>query len=96
MSTATSDKRRVLGEKEKKDLLDSNPNCYVCNKPLAGYDRTEIQFDHIYNFADGYDQTVSNFAPVQASKDERKLNCHKAKGQKSPIVYKEEFRIHRM
>ena len=88
-----NEKRRILDDEEKVKLLSDHPNCYICNEPLAGYDKSEIQFDHIYNYADGYPQENSNFAPVHASKDERKLNCHKAKGQKSPIAYREELRI---
>jgi hypothetical protein len=89
----TLEKRRVLEEDEKQALLSDHINCYICNTTLAGYNNDEIQYDHIYNYADGYDQQTSNFAPVHSSKDERKLNCHKAKGQKSPIQYREELRI---
>ena len=89
----SSEKRRALTEDAKQSLLAQHPNCYICDEPLAGYDADEIQYDHIYNYADGYPQTDSNFAPVHASKNEHKLNCHKAKGQKSPILYREEIRI---
>ena len=87
------EKRKVLSEGEKKELIGDYKNCYICNNSLEGYSSEEIQFDHIYNYAEGYDQQISNFAPVHSSKDPRKLNCHKAKGQKSPIQYKEELRI---
>jgi hypothetical protein len=36
---------------------------------------------------------LSNFAPVHASGDPNKANCHKAKGKKSPVDYREELRI---
>jgi hypothetical protein len=85
--------RRILTEDEKLDLLAKHNQCYICLGKLEGYERNEIQFDHIYNYADGYPQELSNFAPVHASIDERKLNCHSAKGRKLPIDYREEVRI---
>lgn len=85
--------RRVLTQEEKNELLEKNKNCYICMKPLEGYINTEIEFDHIYNYADGYSQELSNFAPVHASGDPRKLNCHKYKGRKSPCEYREEVRV---
>lgn len=87
------EKKRILSTSEKNELLTQFSNCYLCNNSLTGYNKDEIQFDHIYNYADGYSQDISNFAPVHASPDDRKLNCHKNKGQKSPISYKEELRI---
>ena len=87
------EERRVLTEAEKEDLLAKHPNCYICDESLDGYSKDEIQFDHIYAYGDGYPQEFSNFAPVHASKDERKLNCHAAKGRKPPIEYREEVRI---
>ena len=89
----TKEERRILTEEEKNELLEKHKNCYICNQTLEGYSRAEIQFDHIYNYADGYPQELSNFAPVHASPDERKLNCHSAKGRKAPIAYREEVRI---
>ena len=82
-----------MTEEEKKELLEKHKNCYICNDTLEGYSREEIQFDHIYNYADGYPQDLSNFAPVHASPDERRLNCHAAKGRKAPVDYREEVRI---
>lgn len=87
------EERRILTEEEKLDLLSKHQQCYICLEPLEGYTRAEIQFDHIYNYADGYPQDLSNFAPVHASPDVRKLNCHGAKGRKAPIEYREEVRI---
>jgi hypothetical protein len=87
------EERRTLTEEEKNELLEKHRNCYICNQTLEGYSRAEIQFDHIYNYADGYPQDLSNFAPVHASPDERKLDCHSAKGRKAPIDYREEVRI---
>ncbi|MBI5043993.1 MAG: hypothetical protein HZC10_09265 [Nitrospirae bacterium] len=87
------EERRILTEEEKQDLLAKHKNCYICLESLEGYSREEIHFDHIYNYADGYLQDLSNFAPVHTSKDERKLNCHAAKGRKAPIEYREEVRI---
>ena len=89
----SKEKRRVLTQDEKSELLSKHEVCYMCLKTLEGYSPDEIEFDHIYNYADGYPQDMSNFAPVHASKDPRKLNCHKAKGRKSPHEYREELRI---
>lgn len=87
------EQRRVLTQDEKLELLNKHNACYICLKTLEGYSPEEIEFDHIYNYADGYPQDLSNFAPVHASKDPRKLNCHKAKGRKTPYKYREELRI---
>ena len=87
------EERRVLTQDEKSELLSKHKACYICLKTLEGYSRDEIEFDHIYNYADGHPQELSNFAPVHASKDLRKLNCHKAKGKKTPYEYREELRI---
>lgn len=87
------EERRVLTEPEKEDLLNNHSNCYICDATLEGYTKDEIQFDHIYAYADEYPQDLSNFAPVHASKDERKLNCHASKGRKAPIEYREEIRV---
>ena len=87
------EQRRVLSEDEKLELLGKHNACYICLETLEGYSPAEIQFDHIYSYADGYTQDLSNFAPVHASKDPRKLSCHKAKGRKSPHEYREELRI---
>lgn len=89
----SKDERRRLTEDEKSELLSKHKVCYICNISLEGYSREEIHFDHIYDYADGYPQDLSNFAPVHASKDLRKLNCHGAKGRKSPYEYREELRI---
>ena len=67
------EERRILTEEEKKELLEKHKICYICDDPLESYTRAEIQFDHIYNYADGYPQDLSNFAPVHASPD--KLFC---------------------
>jgi hypothetical protein len=87
------EKRRVLTPNEKSELLSKHKDCYICLEPLENYEAEEIQFDHIYNYADGYPQELSNFAPVHASTDIRKQNCHSAKGRKSPYEYREEVRI---
>ena len=61
------EKRRILTEEEKQELLAKHKHCYICLEALSNYDREEIQFDHIYSYADGYPQELSNFAPVHAS-----------------------------
>ena len=91
--TMPKDERKVLSQDEKSNLLNKHKACYICLKTLEGYPPEDIEFDHIYNYADGNPQELSNFAPVHASKDPRKLNCHKAKGRKSPYEYREELRI---
>jgi hypothetical protein len=85
--------RKVLTQEEKNEIMENNKNCYICLQTLNGYSKEEIEFDHIYNYEDGHPQELSNFAPVHASKDIRRLNCHKAKGKKSPFEYREEIRI---
>jgi hypothetical protein len=67
--------------------------CYICLDPLENYTPDEIEYDHIYNYADGHPQELSNFAPVHASSEPNKANCHKSKGKKSPVEYREELRI---
>lgn len=88
-----NEKRRVLTDNEKADLLAKHTVCYICLEPLANYGPDEIEFDHIYSYADGHSQDLPNFAPVHASDDPRKKNCHRAKGRKSPFEYREELRI---
>lgn len=85
--------RRILTEEEKLGLLAQHSTCYICQSPLENYEREEIQFDHIYAYCDGYPQNLVNFAPVHASTNPHKLNCHKAKGRKKPVDYREELRI---
>ena len=85
--------RRILTEEEKVSFLLKYKECYICQKPLEGYGKDEIEFDHIYAYADGYSQELSNFAPVHASNNPHKLCCHRLKGRKSPIDYREELRI---
>ena len=87
------EKRRILTDDEKYQLLEKYKNCYICQKPLKGYDLNEIEFDHIYSYTSGSTQDLNNFAPVHASKNNDKLNCHKEKGRKKPVEYREELRI---
>ncbi|MBC8471350.1 MAG: hypothetical protein H8D56_17970 [Planctomycetes bacterium] len=88
-----NEERRILTEEEKSSLLTKHKSCYICNEPLDGYTREEIEFDHIYNYADGHPQELNNFAPVHASPHQNKLNCHAGKGRKKPFDYREELRI---
>lgn len=89
----TLEERKILTEEEKLSLLQKNTTCYICQQALEGYDRNEIQFDHIYSYADGYPQDLNNFAPIHASSNPNKTNCHKSKGRKKPVDYREEIRI---
>lgn len=85
--------RRELSDAEKEQVRVLFDKCYLCALTLDGYEPREIQYDHIYAYADGYSQDLQNFAPVHASKDPAKRNCHKDKGRKSPYQYKEETTI---
>ena len=87
------EERRVLSADEKAELGAKHNVCYICLDPLENYGPDEIEYDHIYNYADGYPQELSNFAPVHASARSNKANCHKSKGQKSPVEYREELRV---
>jgi hypothetical protein len=89
----TTEKRRILTADEKKHVRKQWPKCYICEESFEGYDDSEIEYDHIYAYAKGYSQDLEHFAPVHASDQPRKRNCHKSKGTKSPIEYKEEIRI---
>lgn len=91
-----NEERRILNEDEKLLLLERHQLCYICGESLSGYTRDEIEFDHIYNYAGGYPQDLSNFAPVHASSSQIKVNCHKGKGRKSPFDYREELRIKKL
>jgi len=91
--TVMKEERRVLTAEEKEDLRGKHTVCYICLDPLENYSANEIQYDHIYNYADGYPQDLSNFAPVHASSEPKKANCHKSKGKKSPVEYREELRV---
>lgn len=87
------EERRILTNNEKEQLLQKHTVCYICQSTLNGYSKAEIQFDHIYSYASGYSQELENFAPVHASNDNGKKNCHKDKGRKKPVDYREEIRI---
>ncbi len=91
----TTTQRRTLTSAEKQQLRAKWPQCYICEETLDGYGDQEIEYDHIYDFAGGYSQDLSNFAPVHASTDPSKKNCHKGKGRRSPYDYKEYLRITR-
>ncbi|MBE9502039.1 MAG: hypothetical protein IMY87_06395 [Chloroflexi bacterium] len=92
----TKEERRIPTPEEKRQLRKQWPVCYICETSFDGYDDSEIQYDHIYAYAKGYPQELSNFAPMHASPHPGKLNCHKDKGTKAPIEYKEEFRIKKL
>jgi hypothetical protein len=87
------EEKRVLTTAEKVEVRTKHSVCYICLDPLENYGANEIEYDHIYNYADGYPQELSNFAPVHASNESNKSNCHKFKGKKSPVEYREELRI---
>lgn len=90
--------RRVLSDAEKSLVREKYGNlCYICEDTLNGYDDNEIQYDHI--FAHALDMTggedLDKFAPIHASSNPAKKNCHIGKGTKSWYDYKEELRIKR-
>jgi len=88
-----TEKRRILTPEEKGKLRQQWPKCYICEEDFEGYDESEIEYDHIYAYAKEHPQDLEYFAPVHASNQPGKRNCHKAKGTKSPMEYKEEIRI---
>ncbi len=49
----SKEKRRILTQDEKSSLLNNHKECYICLKSFEGYSPEEIEFDHIYNYADG-------------------------------------------
>jgi hypothetical protein len=88
--------RRILTGEEKKYVREQYKNCcYICELTLEGYDEGEIQYDHIYahaaDIAGG--EELDKFAPIHASSNPAKRNCHSGKGTKSWVEYKEEIRI---
>jgi len=88
--------RRILTDEEKKKVRDNYGNrCYICELPLDDYDDGEIQYDHIYaHFAEiAGGEELDKFAPIHASSNPAKRNCHGGKGTNSWFEYKEEIRI---
>ena len=88
--------RRILTDEEKKYVREKYKNCcYICELTLDGYEEGEIQYDHIYahvaDIAGG--EELDKFAPIHASSNPAKKNCHSGKGTKSWFEYKEEIRI---
>lgn len=88
--------RRILTDEEKKYVCEQYEHCcYICGLTLDGYDEGEIQYDHIYahtaEIAGG--EELDKFAPIHASSNPAKRNCHSGKGTKSWVEYKEEIRI---
>jgi len=88
--------RRILLDEEKKYVREKYGNCcYICELALDNYDDGEIQYDHIYahaaEIAGG--EELDKFAPIHASSNPDKRNCHSGKGTKTWFDYKEEIRI---
>ena len=54
VESVSEEKRLALTLVEETNLLAKHEVCYIYLEPLAGYDEAEIEFDHIYNYADGY------------------------------------------
>jgi hypothetical protein len=91
-----SKERRNLTDEEKKFVREKYGNrCYICELPLDGYDNGEIQYDHIYAHATEIagGEELDKFAPIHASSNPSKRNCHGGKGTKTWFEYKEEIRI---
>lgn len=89
-------KKYVPTDEEKKQIKAKyDDRCYICEEPLEGYDDSEVQYDHIYASGLGIEggEEIDKFAPIHASADPSKKNCHGRKGQKSWYEYKEELRI---
>lgn len=86
--------RRVLTDEEKAQIRTKYGNrCYICEEPLDNYEDSEIEYDHIYAHVWESGEDLSNFAPIHASKNPSRKNCHKGKGTKTWYEYKEELRI---
>jgi hypothetical protein len=88
--------RRKLTDDEKKLVRKKYGNsCYVCEVTLDGYDDSEIQYDHIYAHESKIPggEELDKFAPIHASSNPEKRNCHAQKGIKPWFEYKEEQRI---
>ena len=88
--------RRILTDEEKKYVRKQYHNCcYICELTLDRYDEGEIQYDHIFahvaDIAGG--EELDKFAPIHASSDPSKRNCHAGKGIKTWFEYKEEIKI---
>lgn len=91
-----SRERRILTDEEKELIRKKyNNSCYICEESLDGYDEGEIQYDHIFShvsqIAGG--EELDKFAPIHASSNPAKRNCHGGKGTKTWPDYKDEFRL---
>lgn len=85
--------RRILTDEEKKLVREKyKERCYICDDTLDGYESHEIQYDHIYAHASEIagGEELDKFAPIHASTNPEKRNCHGGKGTKSWFDYKEE------
>ena len=58
------EKRRILTVDKKKFLLEKNKNCYIFQQSLEGYSKEEIEFNHIYNYINGYPQELSDISSM--------------------------------
>lgn len=47
-------KRRQLTDGKERQLREKWQLCYICETPPEGYDANEIEYDHIYGYAEGY------------------------------------------
>ena len=88
--------RRILTDEQKQFVRDKYHDCcYICELPLSGYDYDEIQYDHIYAHVSDISggEELDKFAPIHASSNPAKKNCHSGKGTKTWYEYKEEIKI---
>ena len=91
-----SKERRILTDEEKKIVREKYGKlCYICEVSLDGYADNEIQYDHIFSHASEITggEDLDKFAPIHASSNPAKKNCHLGKGTKTWYDYKEELRI---
>jgi hypothetical protein len=84
---------RTLAEAQTQEPLRKQALCLICLESLSGYHRSEVESNHIYSYADGNPQYLSNLGPVGAPSSDQKRKCHAAKGGKLAAEYREEVRI---
>lgn len=78
--------RKMLSLKEKLQVLEQRPYCFICEEPVSDKSISELNFDHIRALDAGGSNDLTNFAGVHKK-------CHRGKGIKSLEVYKEERRL---
>jgi len=78
--------RKKLSLKEKLQVLEQRPYCFICEEPVSKENLSDLHFDHIRALDIGGSNDLTNFAGVHKK-------CHRPKGTKSLEDYKEELRL---